>query len=147
MTYSVEYIVNTGDYEHALFRIEAPTLYEFHIDLDVVTAELLEKLGQLGALSKGAITYGYKNPDSVQSSTEELIKSELKAKVLETTQKPAELEPGPVAQSAPAGPSEAPSRPWKKQPEAKQDKPWTAGKVAPTSKPVKQAVDSDDFFD
>jgi hypothetical protein len=150
MTYSVEYIVNTGSYEHALFKIEEPDIEAFEASMGFVQASLLERIGMLGALAKGAVSYGYANPDEVDKSEPqamELIKSELGGKVLEVTQKPAELESGPVIQPAPAKSTGAPSRPWNKQPEVKQDKPWTAGKVASTPKPVKQAVDSDDFFD
>jgi hypothetical protein len=151
VTFSVEYIVNTGAYEHVLWKIEEQNINALETSMNLMHAALLEKMGQLGALSKGAVSYGYANPDSVQSSTEDLIKSELGGKVLETTQKPAELEPGPVAQPAPVEPSEAPSRPWNKQPEVKQDKPWMNDHALSgdrREKPaVKQTVDSDDFFD
>jgi hypothetical protein len=157
MTYSVEYIVNTGSYEHALFKIEEPDIEAFEASMGFVQASLLERIGMLGALAKGAVSYGYANPDEVdkpEPQAMELIKSELGGKVLEVTEnlytgpepsgEQASMDLGRVESAAA---SMAPSRPWNRQPEVKQDKPWTAGKVASTPKPVKQAVDSDDFFD
>lgn len=147
MTYSVEYIVQTASFEHVLWKIEEPDIESFEISLGFMHAGLLEKMGQLGALSKGAVSYGYANPDSGQSSTEELIKTELKAKVLSETENPymapevrAELTSGEIVHAKAEAAAEAPSRPWKRQPEVKPKKEWEAQPKAAT-------VESDDFFD
>lgn len=155
MTYSVEYIVNTGQFEHVLWKVEHDDLVIFEGMLDAITAQLLEKMGRFSALSKGAVSYGYANPgevDTPEPQASELIKSELGGKVLETRQKDAETVAGPTVQAAAVEPSETPSRPWDRKPASKAEKPWTEprGLGAVTKKPSQvhaKEADSDDFFD
>ena len=134
MTYSVEFIVNTGQFEHAKLTITCDNSLQLQAQLDATMGtldnDLALKIGQTQAALKAAVLYGRDNPDIMHvaeddasddeshDTTSAMIMSELKAKVVETIT------------------HDAPSKPWERPLKAAAPKEWEAGPAKPAAPAV-----------
>jgi len=86
MTYSLEVIVNTGQFEHAKLTINAKTEAELNKLMDL-SDETVRSVGTFGLAVKSQVLYGRDNPAGAPAaSPEQLIEEELGGKILEVTE-------------------------------------------------------------
>lgn len=122
MTYSAEFIVNVGQFEHVKFTVTASTIVDFHQQMGQLTgSNAPEFAGDTHASLKAAVLYGRdqavnalkSNPVDLTESAqelveqldaEELIVQELDAKVIDVQDKS--------------------TKPWERPVEAAPVKPW-----------------------
>jgi hypothetical protein len=145
MTYSAEFIINTGQFEHVKLVVTCDNGLQLQDELDVTMGtldnDLALKLGQTHASIKAAILYGRDNPDITtmaedpilddvhvidelgraegkDDSTEKLIIQELKAKAIETVT------------------HDAPQKPWERPLKVAEPKEWESVQAAPAAPAV-----------
>lgn len=86
MTYSLEFIVNTGDYEHAKLTVSAESELDLTYKLGL-SDETVQGIGQFAAAFKSQVLAGKDNALGVgQATPQELIETELGGKVIEVTE-------------------------------------------------------------
>jgi hypothetical protein len=147
VTYSVEFIVNTGQFEHAKITLTFETWTELNYQLKSIEDELPITIGNVAAALNGAVKHGYKNPAEARESfmpanqeaekivaAEELIVSELGGKIIKTTDNEALRELAEVLGVPEAKPNllaevftDKPEKPWERPVKAAASKPWESG--------------------
>lgn len=136
MTYSVEFIVNTGQFEHAKLTISSETVAGLDKDLWDLNTDLAAAIGRTAFALNGAVKHGYKNPiTDPEPDPVDVVKSGLGATVVETIK------------VVGADGETVIEKPWKRPVTAAQAKPWESAQPA-TEAPVKAPSTSsllDDF--
>lgn len=89
MTYSLEFIVNTGQFEHAKLTVSAESELDLTHQLDL-SDETVQGIGQFAAAFKSQVLAGKAAAlgavEPVEATAQELIETELDGKVIEVTE-------------------------------------------------------------